>query len=184
MLIAQELRKNNIVEYLLYMWQVEDILRVYDCNIFKVEQGYLSQFKLEDDDRDEVVDWYANLITMMNREGKRQQGHLDINRILVGQLQELHEALLESTRFPFYTSAYYKTLPFIVELRNKGNKDCSEIETCLNALYGVMMLRLQQKEISDDTKHAIEQITLLLGMLSDYYQQDRKGELQLEEDPI
>ena len=27
MFIAQELRKNNIAEYLLYMWQVEDVIR-------------------------------------------------------------------------------------------------------------------------------------------------------------
>lgn len=181
MLIAQELRKKNIVEYLLYMWQVEDIIRVYECNLSKIESQYLSKFNTDEDQREEIVDWYADLITMMNREGKRQQGHLEINHIVEMQLQELHEALLESTRFPFYNATYYKTLPFIVELRNKGNRKAGEIETCLNALYGVMMLRLQQKKISEETTHAVKQITQMLGMLSDYYQKDKNGELKFEE---
>ena len=182
MLIAQELRKKNIVEYLLYMWQVEDILRVYGCNLAKIEREYLSRFEANDEQREEIVDWYANLITMMNKEGKREQGHLEINHIVEMQLQELHEALLQSTRFPFYNATYYKTLPFIVELHNKGNRTLGEIETCLNALYGTMMLRLQQKHISEETQHAVKQITQMLGMLSDYYQKDKQGELKLEED--
>ena len=33
MYIAQELRKSNIAEYLLYMWQVEDTIRAFDCSL-------------------------------------------------------------------------------------------------------------------------------------------------------
>ena len=53
----------------------------------------------------------------------------------------LHNQLLQSSKFPFYTAAYYKALPYIVELRNKGDKkDVSELENCFDALYGVMLL--------------------------------------------
>lgn len=62
------------------------------------------------------------------------------------QLIELNAQLLQSTKFPFYTTEYYKVLPFIVELRKRGaDNEENEIETCFNALYGVMMLRLQKK---------------------------------------
>ena len=179
MFVAQELRKRNIVEYLLYMWQVEDIIRAYSCVLTKLKNEYLSRFEYEGEQREELIDWYANLITMMNQEGRREEGHLQINQIVVQQLEELHQELLKSTKFPFYTAAYYKTLPFIVELRNRGDKELSEIETCLNALYGVMLLRLQQKPISEETQKAIVQISQLLGLLSDYFQQDKQGELEL-----
>ena len=80
---------------------------------------------------------------------------------------------MQSGKFPFYNAEYYKVLPFIVELRNKGDKDINEIETCLDALYGVMLLHMQQKEVSAETESAIKEITTFIGMLSDYYAKDR-----------
>jgi hypothetical protein len=40
-----------------------------------------------------------------------------------------------------------------------------------------MMLRLQKKEITPETQHAIKEITTFIGMLSDYFQKDKDGEL-------
>lgn len=71
-------------------------------------------------------------------------------------------------------------LPFIVELRNKGDKDKNEIETCLDALYGVMMLRLRKQEISEDTMRAVKEITTFIGMLSDYYKKDKEEGLEFD----
>ena len=48
----------------------------------------------------------------------------------------------------------------------------SEIEICLDALYGIMMLRMQQKDVSPDTEHAIKEISTFIGLLSDYYIKD------------
>ena len=181
MFIAQDLRQKNIVEYLLYMWQVEDIIRAYDCSLSRIRKEYISRFDYSDEQLEDMTDWYGDLVTMMNQEGKRQSGHLQVNQVVLQQLSELHAQLLQSTKFPFYTSQYYKVLPFIVELRNRSGKDKNEIETCLDALYGTMMLRLQNKEITPNTAHAIQEITTLLGMLSDYYAKDKQGELILDE---
>ena len=180
MYISQELRQKSIAEYLLYMWQVEDIIRAYDCSLTRLRREYIAQFDYDDEQRDELTDWYGNLVTMMNGEGKRESGHLQINQIVVQQLAELHAQLLESTKFPFYTAQYYKVLPFIVELRNRGDKNQNEIETCLNALYGTMMLRLQKREISPDTKHAIAEITTFIGLWSDYFLKDQEEGLEFE----
>jgi phosphoenolpyruvate carboxylase len=54
------------------------------------------------------------------------------------------------------------------------------VETCLNALYGVMLLRLQQREISPDTEHAVKEISTLIGMLSDYYLKDKSEGLEFD----
>ena len=181
MYISQELRKRNIAEYLLYMWQVEDIIRAYGCSLARIRREYIDRFDYTDEQKEEMADWYGNLVRMMNSEGCRENGHLQINKIVIQQLSELSAELLASSNFPFYNSKYYKVLPFIVELRKRGaDKEENEIETCFNALYGVMMLRLQNKPVSPDTEHAIKEITTFIGMLNDYYMKDKQGELKLD----
>ncbi|MBO7645699.1 MAG: DUF4924 family protein [Prevotella sp.] len=182
MFISQQLRKENIAEYVLYMWQTEDIIRAYDFDLSAIKHNYISRFELTDEQRDEMVDWYGNLIRMMREEGVSAGGHIQINKIVVQQMAELHAQLMASPKFPFYNAEYYKVLPFIVELRNKGSKEINEIETCLNALYGVMMLRIQQKPVSPSTENAIKEITTFLGMLSDYYKEDKEKGLKFEDD--
>ncbi len=182
MFVAKELRKNSIAEYLLYMWQMEDLIRVYGCSLPVIKREYLSKFNFTEQQQEEELDWIGNLIRMMNEEGKRDYGHLQINEILLKDVCDLHHRLLHSSKFPYYNSAYYKALPFIVELRNKGDKNIDEIETCLDALYGIMMLRLQKKEISKETEKAIKDITTLIGMLSDYYIKDNTEGLKFEDD--
>lgn len=170
MFIAKELRKKSIAEYLLYMWQIEDIIRAMGCSLPLIRKAYISKFTdYTDEQKEDEIDWFGNLVRMMNEEGKRDQGHLNINDIIVRDLVDLHQRLLQSNKFPIYNAEYYKVLPFIVELRGKGDKNISEIETCLDALYGIMMLRMQKKEISPETEHAIKEISTFIGMLSDYY---------------
>ena len=181
MYISQELRKSNIAEYLLYMWQIEDTIRAFDCSLSRIRHEYIDRFDYTDEQKEDVADWFGHLIRMMNEEGCRERGHLQINRVTLQQLVDLHVQLLDSSKFPFYQSEYYKVLPYIVELRNKGaHREENEIETCLNSLYGVMMLRLQKKEISPDTQRAVKEITTLIGMLSDYYKKDREEGLEFE----
>ena len=181
MFIAQELRKNNIAEYLLYMWQVEDTIRAFDCSLSRIRREYIDRFDYTEEQKDDEADWFGNLIKMMNEEGCRAQGHLQINKVTLQLLSELHAQLLASPKFPFYNTAYYKVLPFIVDLRNHGaNKEEGEIETCLNLLYGVMMLRLQKKEVSTSTSHAVKEVSTFIGMLSDYYKKDKEEGLKFE----
>ena len=182
MYIAQELHEKNIAEYVLYMWQIEDLIRAYGCSLSRIGKEYISRFGYTDEQKEEVTDWYGNLIRMMNIEGKRQGGHLQINTIIIQQLNELHNSLLQSSRFPFYNAEYYKVLPFIVELRNKGDKNLNEIETCMNALYGTMMLASEQ---ADKPRHRAcdkGEISTFIGMLNDYYMKDKKEGLIFDED--
>ena len=179
MKIAQQLKEKNIAEYLIYMWQVEDLIRANGCNLDRVEQNIIARYPEED--RPVLREWYGNLITMMREENVLEQGHLQINKNIIINLTDLHNVLLASPKFPFYNAAYFKALPFIVELRSKsGKKEEPELETCFEALYGVMLLRLQKKELSEGTTKAIESISSFLSMLANYYDKDKKGELELE----
>ena len=182
MFVAQEIRKTSIAEYLLYMWQLEDLIRAYGCSTNRITDEYISKFNYTEEQKAAEIEWFGNLVRMMNEEGKREKGHLNINAITLQDLSDLHQQLLSSSNFPFYNAEYYKVLPFIVELRNKGDKNVDEIETCLNALYGIMMLRMQKKEISTETERAVKEITTFIGMLSDYYIKNRDEGLDFGEE--
>ena len=180
MYISQKLQKENIAEYLLYMWQVEDLIRANGLDIDKLQESYLNRFKLEGKEADAQREWYENLIEMMRSEGVQEKGHLQINKSVITMLNDLHNELLKSPKHPYYSAAYYKALPYIVELRNRSNtRDECEIENCFDAMYGLMMLRLQGKPVSEDTKKAMEDISRFLAMLADYYKKDKKGEVEL-----
>ena len=38
MIIASQKKKENIAEYLLYMWQIEDLIRVYKLDIDAIQK--------------------------------------------------------------------------------------------------------------------------------------------------
>lgn len=180
MKIAKALKEKNIAEYLIYMWQVEDLLRANGCDPDRVEKSVVAQFPEEE--RPALREWYANLLEMMRAEGVVERGHLQINRNVILELTYLHAALLASTRYPFYQAAYFKALPFIVELRHKnGRKDEPELETCFEALYGVLLLRLQKKEVTPATEAAMKAISHFIALLANYYDMDKKGELKLDD---
>lgn len=180
MLIARQKKNENIAEYLLYMWQVEDIIRVHKFDIDSINQNIIDKFDQPDDIKNKIKDWYEGLIEMMKLEGITQNGHLQINKNVIIDLTDLHQRLLKSPKEPEYIASYYKTLPFIVELRSKSeDKNIPELETCFAALYGFLLLRLQQKEISGETQAAISQISSFLRMLSNRYHLDKEGKLEL-----
>lgn len=181
MLIAQQLKKKNIAEYLLYMWQVEDLIRANGANLEQLKEVVWSGHTFSSlEEEQQLTEWYENIIEMMRTEGVMEKGHLQINKNVLIRLTDLHNALLASPQYPFYSGAYYKALPFIVELRSKGTAQEPELETCFDALYGVMLLRLQKKEISSNTQKAIGTIGNLLSMLANYYDKEEKGELKFE----
>ena len=180
MLIAQQKRKENIAEYLLYLWQVEDLLRACHLDIDMVDKAVISRYEVDDATRHEIREWYESLIKMMELENVSEKGHIRVCHNVLIRLNDLHQQLLaDQNRFPDYHADYYRTLPFIVQLRATMPEDQrpSELETCFNALYGVMLLHLQGKEITQDTAAAISQISHFIGLLAAYYKRDEEKPL-------
>ena len=167
MIVAQQKRKENIVEYLIYLWHIEDLLRACRFDMNEIEAHIISSYQQPENIMQEIRQWYQELIDMSLREGIREKGHLQINKIIVSELDELHKRLIHSPQEMVYGSLYYKALPAIVQLRSKaGDTAMSEIETCLTAVYGHFLLRLQSKEISAETTESIKQISSLLAFLA------------------
>lgn len=173
MIIANRLKDTNRAEFLLYMWQIEDILRVYGCDADRIDSEYLSKFNISEEEHTRSLKWYEELCEMMRTEGVQNSGHLQINKNVLLTLEELHEKLIKSTKFPYYHQMYYKVLPYIVELRRKGNGiSTSDLEICFEALYGILLLKLKNQELSEETLTAKKYISMWLGQLSDYYFKD------------
>lgn len=181
MFTASAKKKENIAEYLLYMWQIEDIIRAYQLDLERIRTEIVDAYTgLTDEQRKTLYEWYESLIDMMRSENVVEHGHLQLNKNVIIDLTDLHLRLLKSPREPFYTAAFYKALPYIVELRAKSQgAQVGEVETCFNALYGILMLRLQQREVSADTLKAMKDITAFMTLLSEKYRLEKAGELEL-----
>jgi hypothetical protein len=186
MLIALQKKHDNIAEYLLYMWQIEDLLRSLDGDTDRIA-ALADRFRgidgMDDTKIATIRQWYLDLNAMLLAEGKKEGGHLQINNNTLLDLNDLHLQLLKTDIDHIYTAAFYNTLPYIVELRSKeGANPVGELETCFTALYGVLLLRLQKKDISKETQTAVHQISKFLGLLSEKYKQWKRGELKFEDD--
>jgi len=173
MFTAQEKRKENIVEYLLYMWQIEDLIRACDFDTAIIEDRVITQYERTEDVKDDIRRWYAELIDMMLTEGVVEKGHVRINTNVAAELNDLHLRLLKSPHETIYGSLYYKALPSIVQLRSmSGGSEQTEIETCLTAIYGFLMLRMQRREISAETLNGVQAISKMLACLAAIYHEE------------
>lgn len=187
MLIANQKRKENIAEYLIYMWQVEDLLRACQLDDDMIDKYLVERFRgkegVDESKLQEIRQWYHDLAQMMLAEGKREAGHLQINENILIDMTDLHLHLLKNGQDAIYTSAFYSTLPIIVELRSKeGEEKKGELETCFTALYGLLMMRLQKKEVSEETDIAMKQISKFLALLAEKYKMWKEGKIKFDDE--
>ncbi len=182
MFIARKLKKENICEYLLYMWQVEDIIRAFNLNIDIVNERIISQYPVSEEDRKSMYDWYDSLIEMMRLENVQVDGHLQLNKNIIIELDELHGQLIRSGKEAGYAAKFYHVLPYISQLRRQqNNPQISDVELCFNFQYGIMLLRMKKTEITPETLQAQTEISKFMVLLAKNYQRYKSGELDLEE---
>lgn len=180
MITARGKKKENIAEYILYMWHIEDQIRAFSFDIDKIQAGIINNYDLPDDTKYEIRDWYESLIEMMRSEGVTEKGHLQINKNAVQDLTDLHKSLLSNPAESYYIMTYYKVLPLIVELRSKNtNQETEEIESCLNLMYGILLLRLKREKISEETLNATGKIAEFLRLLASKYKKDKEEGIEL-----
>ena len=78
MLIAREKKKTNIAEYILYMWQVEAMLRALNLDIRQVDEKLIGSYRIDEATAKEMHEWYENLIEMMRLEKVEKSGHIQV----------------------------------------------------------------------------------------------------------
>lgn len=146
-------KKDNIAEYILYLWQMEDYLRAFPQNA-------------------EATPELHDLNEMMHREGIVDGGHLALANNALSELEDLHTTLLNEDAM--YRAAIIRLQPSLNLLKAKTDRPTmSDIEACLVLLYQIMMLRLQKKEITPETASVQQQATQVLTFLSRTYHDDQ-----------
>ena len=75
MLVAKQKRKENIAEYILYLYQIEDMIRAFKLDMKLIEERLVANYKADDKTKAAITDWYANLVLMMDKEKIREKGH-------------------------------------------------------------------------------------------------------------
>ncbi len=146
-------KKDNIAEYILYLWQMEDYLRAFPQNA-------------------EATPELHELNEMMHREGIVEGGHLALANNALSELEDLHTTLLNEDAM--YRAAIIRLQPSLNLLKAKTDRPTmSDIEACLVLLYQIMMLKLQKKEITRETASVQQQATQVLTFLSRTYHDDQ-----------
>jgi hypothetical protein len=170
MIIAREKKKNNIAEYILYMFQIEDLIRANNLDIVTIKKTVISGFKQPEKVLKEMTVWYQGLIDQLKKEKKEKSGHLTSITVYIDELDKLHKNLLSSPEELKYIEAYSLAKPNIIQLRSVSeNRAASDIGICFHGLYGLLMLKLQGKPINNETAQAIGTFSNLLALLSDKY---------------
>lgn len=142
-------KRENIAEYILYLWQLEDYLRAFP------EQAETNAELYE-------------IHEMMHREGITDSGHLRLAQNALQEMEQVHAELLDQEAQ--YRAMIIRVQPALNILKSKTDRPTmSDVEACLILLYQIMMLRLQQKPVSEETAAVQQQATRLLQIISRAY---------------
>jgi hypothetical protein len=179
MFVAKQKRNENLAEFILYMYQVEDLIRAFKFDMELIKTHIISKYGVKNDQLAEVTEWYSNLVLMMEKEGVVYSGHLQFLNNHIAQLNEVHLKLIAEDIVPEYSAVYKNCIGLINEFRLKGDATASDVGTCINAIYGYLLLKIQKKEITPATVDAIKHFAGLMRHLSSIYKQIEKGELEL-----
>lgn len=178
MLIARQKKQENIAEYILYMYQIEDIIRAYNFDLEAIIENFVKPQLPDDSFLNQYRDWYQDLIKQMKLKRIEKSGHInELNEILV-ELSYLHNTLLNLANDEKYKGLMEHANQYIEEFKQKSNlKDKNHIEVILGALYMKLLLRLQKKEISAESEVAFDTMRAMLAYLSRAYHQMKAGTL-------
>lgn len=170
MLIAREKYTTNIIEYILYMFNIEDVIRANTLDITLLEKNVISKYHLPDDQMGEIRQWYKDLIAQMIKDDIQDSGHLSSLKELMFKLNDLHIELLNSLDQERYVELYHWASNYIKELKSKMNHpEMTEVEVCLNGLYAYMLMKMKGLEITLETSEAMGIFTQMMRFLSKNY---------------
>ena len=168
MYIAQKKRKENIAEYILYLWQLEDLLRALQFSPEAIYSQLVAKSALDDASRQQVFFWYMDIVNLLRQEGKESSGHLEHTLHLIADLNDLHERLLVLPAGEKYRKVFAALAPEMPALRVKlGKTDVSDIELCFRALYAVVLYRIKgDKSHEEGIRNVIDLISPVIAELA------------------
>ncbi len=180
MIIARELRKQNIAEYLIYMFQLEDLVRAYKGNMEQIYEYHIRHFQVDESTLQEIKSWYEVLCKMMREENLFEKGHLQFLRHKMEELENLHWQLITSAEQDNYKMVFEQCKDDLEAFKMKSQMtENGDVEPALTALYSLLLMRLKKMSINDDTSHAMDRISKWISMLAKYYHDLENGKLEI-----
>lgn len=181
MIIAKEKRKTNIFEYLIYMFQIEDIIRAHNFDTIKIKNYAAKVFLKFPDQSKEIESWYLGLTDLMIEENIKVTGHLTILTNIIDELNDFHKYILQTNKYPNYNLRFQNATQYITDFEQRSNThNKSDIYISIHAMYSKLLLKLKKVNISDSTEEAFSGISNFLSLLSLLYQQYESGDLKLD----
>ena len=144
MFTAQKTRKENIAEYILYLWQLEDLLRALQFSPEAIYSQLVQPSGLSESQKQAAFLWYMDIVNLLREEGKEQQGHLEHTLHLIADLNNLHNQLLVLPVGAEYRRLYSQVAPELPKMKARlKDSNISDVELFFRALYSVVLLRIQ-----------------------------------------
>jgi len=178
MLVAKQKRKENIAEYILYMYQVEDLIRAFKLDMNLIESKLIASYKTDDSTKNEIKHWYENLVVMMEKERKQERGHLQFLSNLVKDVNEFHLRLIETEKDKVYVPMFQAVAGLINELKQKNKTAGNDVQVAIDGIYGYLLLKIQNKDITSDTEEAVKRLSQWLSHLSKNYKDFETGDFE------
>jgi hypothetical protein len=175
MTIAEQKKQTNIVEYVLFMWQMEDMARAakFEPSIYG---GFIGESMVPKRRADEVI-WFQDLCQSMKDQDCEIKGHIKEVVDTLAELQQLHVNLLNSIKDKKYQDVFVAVTPSMEEFqRHMDRSDVGDVESLLTGLYGLLVLKLKGQEISDPTQKAMDLFSRVLGLLAAHHRVMKEGE--------
>lgn len=178
MRIAQQKRKENIAEYILYLYQVENLIRAFQLDMGMINEHLIKKYDAEEEEAKNISEWYRNLTLMMEKEGKQEKGHLQFLSNLLNELNEFHLRLLQSKTDQTYVQIYQAVTGLIAELKLKNPDAISEVQVAIDGVYGYLLLKIKQQDISSQTQEALKRLSQWLSYLSQRFKEYESGNVE------
>ena len=88
MLESDKKREENIIEYALYMFHTEDVIRSCQLNLDLIKSAIIDPSGLEKEIKNELLDWYTDLVSKMEKDNIEDRGHLSEVIDIIGLLYD------------------------------------------------------------------------------------------------
>jgi len=178
MLLAHQKQNENIAEYILYMYQMEDIIRAFQFDLESIVQHTVLPITDNTAKIAEYRAWYEGLIREMKAQRIELKGHLADIQDLVIELSYLNSTLLTVYNDEKYKMLNNQAVSTLEEFKVKSNlQDKNTIEILLHAMYMKLLMRLKKQEISSETEEAFDTMRIQLAYLVKAYHQMKNGTL-------
>lgn len=181
--IARAKRRENIAEYILYLWQLEDLLRALQFSPEAIYSQLVAPRRdLTEEQKSLHLTWYMELAALLREERKEESGHLDHTLHLIADLHDLHLRLGELPAGARYRALYARLAPELPRLRGVlGRSDMNDTELCFRALYAAMLYRIKGRGGESAVADTIECVSPAVAELASLYGKAERGELDLFE---